>query len=210
MKADLCLQLNIWLGALSLQRHVLCDGYMFPLFQSLYDISLQLYLKYTTDTYGGCQLVSGLSLIWEHEGKKISEMAGRNGSGKQFLITARPKWMSDPREAFTLTSQGLICILLLYNISQLTVTPTDSEAKQYSTCFELGFMFKINLLKNAFLSDANISVQLNWLVTENRGVTARLVMLAEWGRWHGCRHFMLPCNFPTSCFFDKNRKSIIA
>lgn len=40
-------------------------------------------------------------------------------------------------------------------------------------------MFKINLLKNAFLFSANIFEQQNWLVTENRGVTAKLVMLAE-------------------------------
>lgn len=162
-------------------------------------------------------LVSGLSLVLP-EDKKISEMEGRNCSGELFLITTRPKWTFDPRD---LHSNCLWYPLLYNTISQLIVTPTDSQAKQYSTCFRAElvlswvwlhvFQFawitlKINLLKNAFLFCANSFVQPNWLVTENRGLTAKLVMLAEWGRWHGCCHYMLPCNFPTSCFLDTNRK----
>lgn len=30
-----------------------------------------------------------------------------NGFGEQFLITARPKWMSDPRESLTLTASDI-------------------------------------------------------------------------------------------------------
>lgn len=196
---------------------------MFPLFQSLDNISVQsVFEVHNWHRRRLSYLVPGLSLVWEPEDKKISEMEGRNCSGELFLITTRPKWTFDPRD---LHSNCLWYPLLYNTISQLIVTPTASQVKQYSTCFRAElvlswawlhvFQFaritlKINLLKNAFLFGANSFVQPNWLVTENRGVTAKLVMLAEWGRWHGCCHYMLPCNFPTSCFLDTNRKSVIA
>ena len=72
--------------------------------------------------------------------------------------------------------------------------------------------FFLNLSRNKFTSKWMSllfrCLLCSWagVTTKNRGVTAKLVMLAERGRRHGCCHYLLPCNFPTSCLLDKNRK----
>lgn len=110
------------------------------------------------------------------------------------------------------------CMPYSSTIRQFIVTPTESQAEQYSTCFntqvtaQLSFMFLLNLSRIKFISKwmslLFTCLLCSWtgVTTENRGVTAKLVMLAGWGRRHGCYHYLLPCNFPTSCFLDRNRK----
>lgn len=175
-----------------LQRYVPCK----------IDVGIMSKPRHTTDTKTDCPVLFMASLeAWG--GKKISEIG--NHSGKQCLITREPRMRHDtlwyPMQNST--------------IRRLLVTPTDSQAEQYSTCCDHSWAkpgLMLLCLLGSLLKEGT-GKRLLWGkyfcatgVTESRGATAKLVMLAELGRWQGCCHYMLPCNFPTGCFFDKNRK----